>query len=100
MWPGGGQNGQTCLNFIMGDPVGSIRKEKNTNQSRWQVIHVAGHFFCWDILVSPGYEVGGGKSVKNVRRASKCRPRLSLQTAASDRVKGLNDKRAEFGLVR
>ena len=30
MWSGGGQSGQTCPNFIRGDPVavGSIKKEK------------------------------------------------------------------------
>ena len=27
-WSGGGPNGQNCLNFIRGDPVGSSRKEK------------------------------------------------------------------------
>ena len=28
VWSGGGQSGQTCPNFIRGDPVKSIRKEK------------------------------------------------------------------------
>ena len=27
-WPGGGQNGQNCSNFIKEYPVGSSRKEK------------------------------------------------------------------------
>ena len=28
VWSGGGRSGQTCLNFIRGDPVGSSRKGK------------------------------------------------------------------------
>ena len=33
VWSGGDQSGQTCLNFIRGDPVGSTRTEKNTKQN-------------------------------------------------------------------
>ena len=102
VWSGGGQSGQTYPNFIRGDPVGSIRKEKNTNQNRWQVRHVTGNFLVIFLLghLSLG-EIWGWEKKKRLKVPNVLRmvggsvfthtPRcsLSLQTPAPDRVNGV-----------
>ena len=94
--PGGGRNGQNCPNFIRYDPVGSSRKERKTNQNRWQVRHVASNF--WDICLLVHLksrrvmrlEKKLGQKVPNVLRkvGGGLPPRLllSLQTPAPDRA--------------
>ena len=60
-WSGGGPNGQNCPNFIMGDPVGSSRKEillTKIGEKLDMLQATFWLFFCWDILVSERYEVG------------------------------------------
>ena len=60
-WSGGGQNGQNCPNFIMGDPVGSSRKEillTKIGEKLDMLQATFWLFFCWDILISERYEVG------------------------------------------
>ena len=73
-WSGGGPNGQNCPNFIRGDPVGSSRKEILLTKIGDKLDMLQATFwlfFCWDILVSARYEVGGkkfGQKVSNVLR--------------------------------
>ena len=72
VWSGGGQSGQTCPNFIRGDPVGSIRKEKILTKIGGKLDMLQANFwlfFCWDILVLARYEVGKVRS-NRVKRAS------------------------------
>ena len=71
-WSGGGPNGQNCPNFIMGDPVGSSRKEillTKIGEKLDMLQATFWLFFCWDILVSARYEVG----IKNlVKKCQTC----------------------------
>ena len=60
VWSGSGQSGQTCPNFIRGNPVGRSRKEKILTKIGGKLDMLQATFwlfFSWDILVSPA--VGG-----------------------------------------
>ena len=73
-WPGGGQNGQNCPNFIRDNPVGSNKKEKMLSKigGKLDMLQETFRLFlCWDILVLARYEVRRkkfGQKVTNVHQ--------------------------------
>ena len=92
VWSGGGQSGQTCLNFIRGDPVGSSRKGKWLTKigDQLYMLHATFWlFFCWNILVLARYEVGnhfwGNRSANvDIKRVGCFSPPPPLLTKSPD----------------